>query len=204
MIFSNDKIAELRDRVRDRLSAKRFAHVLAVEDCAAKLGRYMLPSRVNELRVAALLHDISKELPTEEHIRLLIEDGFALTDEDRASAPILHSFTAPIIVKRDFSNFATPDVLSAVFKHTVGDSDMSIFDKIIFISDYVELTRSYNSCIMVRNFLFDNFDRLNEAEREKRLNESCIASIDGALDALSRSKSVINPRMLMTKKSLLD
>ena len=60
MIFSNDKIAELRDKVRGRLSAKRFAHVLAVEDCAAKLGAYMLPSRVDELRVAALLHDISR------------------------------------------------------------------------------------------------------------------------------------------------
>ncbi len=194
----------LRDEVRKRVSEKRFLHILGVERCAERIGKKLLPKKIENLRAAALLHDITKELPASEHINMLQAAGFNLKEEDKATVGVLHSFSAPIVIKKDFPEFAVSDILSAVFKHTVGDKDMSIFDKIIFVSDYAEDTRTYDSCITVRERLFDKFEYLSDFEAERRLDEACIASIDGALSALEREKRPINSRMYETKKSLLS
>ena len=76
------------------------------------------------------------------------------------------------------------------------------FDKIIFISDYVEDTRRYESCVKVRNLLFNGFDDLSYSDKLIRLDEACIAAIDGTYEALKRSDSPVNSRMLKTRKSL--
>ncbi len=194
----------LRQEVEKRVSKKRFTHILGVERCAVRIGEKLLSEKIESLRVAALLHDITKELSFEEHLSILKEEEFPFTEEDIRTPGVLHSFTAPAVIKRNFSKFAVPDILSAVMKHTVGDKDMSLFDKIIFISDYVEDTRYFESCIAVRKKLFENFENLSNDEAIERLNEACIASIDGALDALDREKRPINTRMYDTKKSLLN
>lgn len=202
-MITDAMLGALTEEVSRRVSPKRFSHVLGVERCAALLGEYILPERVNELRAAAILHDVTKELPSDEHIRLLTESGFPLTDEDKKTLGVLHSFTAPIVVKRDFSGFATDDVLLAVKNHTVGTSCMSTFEKIIFVSDYAEDTRTYESCIAVRKMLFDGMETLSLSERLKRLDEACLMSVDGALLALEKMGQPVNSRIFETRNALL-
>ena len=134
MIYSEQDLNELKELVEQRISPKRFSHVLGVERCAARLASSLIPDSISEVRAAAILHDVSKQLPYAEQIDLLNEAGFELNDEDMLTEGVLHSFTAPIIIKRDFEKFSTDDILSATLKHTVGDEEMSIFDKIIFIN----------------------------------------------------------------------
>ena len=204
MIYSEQDLNELKELVEQRVSPKRFSHVLGVERCAARLASSLIPDSISEVRAAAILHDVSKQLPYAEQIDLLNEAGFELNDEDMLTEGVLHSFTAPIIIKRDFEKFSTDDILSATLKHTVGDEEMSIFDKIIFISDYAEDTRTYDSCIMVRDRLFEGFEVLPYSDKVKRLNEACLESIDGALEALKRLGSPINSRMYKTREMLLS
>ena len=203
MILNSEELNKLRNQVSKRVSEKRFSHILGVENMAKTLGEALLPDYVDELRAAALLHDISKELSYDDQIRLLKENDFHLTDEDMSTKGVLHSFTAPIIVKRDFFDFASDNVMSAVLNHTVGSPNMSVFDKIIFISDYCEETRRYDSCVKVRNFLLEGLYDLSVCDRLKRLDEACLMSINGAIEALTQSEAFINSRMLLTKKSLL-
>ena len=60
----------LRERVGTYMSEKRYAHTVAVEDMAARMSKYLCPEKTNVLRAAALLHDITKELTAEEHIKI--------------------------------------------------------------------------------------------------------------------------------------
>ena len=133
MIFSEIKLSELREKLKLLLSAKRFSHTIGVEKCAAAIGAVLMPDSIEELRAAALLHDVAKEICIDEQLELLRESKFPLTDEDAATAGVIHSFTAPLIIKRDFPDFANDNILSSVEKHTVGAESMSVFDKIIFI-----------------------------------------------------------------------
>ena len=202
-MFCSKDLEKLRRKVSEKLSEKRFSHVLGVERCAAYLGKLILPDAVDELSAAALLHDISKEIPYDEQIKLLEETGFDLSDEDRKTPGVLHSFTAPFIIKRDFPEFATDNILSSVLYHTVGRENMSIFEKIIFISDYCEDTRKYDSCIKVRMSLIQGLEKLSYKEKLDRLDKACLLSIDGALEALERCNIPINSRMYLTRNSLL-
>ena len=196
-------LEELRVAVSKTVSVKRFSHVLGVERCAARLGEAIMPERTDELRAAALLHDISKELPVADQIAMLSADGFTLTEEDALTEGVLHSFTAPIVIRKHFPEFATPDILAATENHTVGRENMSVFEKIIFVSDYAEDTRKYSSCIAVRERLFEKFEGLLPEEKLKRLDRACLEAIDGAAEALGRMNMPINSRMYKTRDYLL-
>ena len=157
MKFTESQIDTLRLEVKKRLSEKRFIHTLGVEKCAVKIGEKLMPTYVDKLRAAALLHDISKEYSEAEHIFLMEKYGFIMTDDDLNAKPIWHSLTADFAVKEHFSDFADPDVLSAVHNHTVGSPDMSVMDEIILLSDYIEPGRMWKQCIEVRNCFFNAF-----------------------------------------------
>ena len=203
-MINKNSVEVLARRVEGRLSAKRFKHSLGVKKCAELLGEKLLPDSVDELAAAALLHDISKELPIREQLKIISESDFVLTEEDARTEGVIHSFSAPEVVKRDFPEYATPSVLSAVLKHTVGAESMSVFDKIIFLSDYIEENRVFDSCSRVRDFMLGGFDLLTEREALARLNEACLMAISGAEEALLRMNQPINSRMYLTKKIFLE
>ena len=200
MIYSDFQIATLECKVSSYMSEKRFTHTLGVKKIACFLGSE-LGLDTSELMAAALLHDIAKEMSLDEQIDMLERSGFTLTEEDRMTPGIIHSFSGPLIVKRDFPDFATPKILNSIFVHTVGSSTMSIFDKIIFISDYTEENRIYASCISVRNLLLNGFDKLTYEEKLRRVDEACVASLEGVFDAIKKAGRMINSRMITTINS---
>ncbi len=197
-MITEQMLSDLKKRVQTRLSPKRYGHTLGVERLAALLAAALLPDMIYEIRAAAVLHDIAKEIPLEEQMQMLSEENFSVTEADLRSPGIIHSFAGPIVIKRDFPDFATDNIISAVLKHTLGARDMSLFDKIIFISDYAEDTRIYDSCIAVRAMLLENFSELSYDEKLERLNLACFESVKGMIDAIKRAGRPLNPRIFMS------
>ena len=202
MSFSDMQIDELRRCVGERLSEKRFFHTLGVEQAAIRLGCFLCPEDIQELRCAALLHDVTKELSHEEQCEILEKER--ITDpDDLSSTSIHHSLTAPYVIKRDFPEFATESVLSAVRRHTTGDADMSAFDQIIFIADYIEDGRTYTACVEVRERLYD---ALGKAERredmEAALLVAALSSIDNTVESLVNRSIPIHGRTLLARESI--
>jgi predicted HD superfamily hydrolase involved in NAD metabolism len=204
MTFSSFEIAELSKAVKKRISEKRFAHTLGVASMAEKLSALCLPEMSSELVSAAYLHDITKELPTSKHLELIKLQGVALSEEDLNSEAVLHSFSAPFVIKRDFPDFATKDILSAVFNHTLGAPDMSVFDEIIFLADFIEETRPYEESKALRSFVIENM-RDGEFELNIRiLHEACIKAIDSTVLHLINKKRAINSKNILTRNALLS
>ena len=202
--FKENDIVSLREKVKERLSEKRYIHTLGVEDMAVKLGVKCLPDRIGELRVAALLHDISKEYSEAEHFELINQHNICLTESDVSTPAIWHSITAPIVIERDFSEYATPSVLSAVRNHTVGDPDMSVFDEIIFLADYIEEGRRYISCKEVR----EEFFRLasstdNTMENIYALHKATLSSLDNTIKFFVSKNEPFHERTESTRVAIL-
>ena len=203
MIFDNDAITELRMLIRDKMSERRYVHTLGVEKMAKYLGDIIIPKHTNELCVAALLHDITKELTYEEQVHLLEESEISCTKEDLDTKPALHSISAVPFIKKYFRKYATADVLSAVFNHTLGDVNMSVFDEIIFISDYAEENRKYISCKEVREYLLININKSNSQEKNITiLHKASLLAINSTIDSLTRKGESINSRTVLTKQYL--
>ena len=205
MTFDNTSLITLRELVKNRISEKRYLHTLGVENLARHLGEILLPDKVAELCVAALLHDVAKEMTYEEHLVLIKGSDIEYTDEDMLIRPALHSMAAVPLIKSEFKEFVTADILSAVANHTLGAPAMSVFDEIIFISDYAEEGRTYHTCIEVRDYLLRSITEENStADNVRSLHTASLKSINSTVDSLTRRGERINTRTLMTKCYLED
>ena len=201
MRFSKEQLIMLSESVKERLSEKRFNHTLSVQRSAERIGEYFKDIDLSELSAAALLHDVTKEISLDEQRNLFENNGLLLNDEDRETTAIWHSLSAPLLIKRDFSEFATADVLSAVRNHTTGNPAMSVFDRIVFIADYVEELRSYDSCIEVRSMLFSTLSEKNTAEEnEYALNKAVVASLGFTENEVLKRGRKLNYRSRETKE----
>lgn len=202
-MITNDVFSALERKVMGYMSPTRWQHTLGVADAATKIGEIILPEKLDVLRAAAILHDVAKELPYDEQYELIKEFGIQASDEDLSTRPALHSFAGAALIKRDFPDFATEEILSAVQKHTLGDLDMSLTDKVIFLSDYIEDGRRANSCKTVRKFVFDNLTVGNQELNDRIINQAMVMALDYTADYLKSQNYPINSRSLDTKMSLL-
>ncbi len=203
MSLTEKDIRFLAEALKARLSEERFLHTLGVMRMAEYLAEMCAPEFVILMRAAALLHDISKEYSDEEQIRLLTESGIALDEYDLKSPQILHSYTAPITVKRDFPQYADEMLLSAVKNHTIGAPDMSVTDEIIFLADFIEDGRPYESCTQLRKFVTENMKLGNIDGNIKVLHKACAESINYTISSVLARKKLFNPKNILTRDALL-
>lgn len=203
MSFSHSMLEELKVRVRASLSVRRFEHTLGVERAAVHLGNCIMPHKLSELRAAAVLHDIAKEMTRAELIARATEFDPSV-DVSRVSDNVLHSLAAPSVVREQFSDFATADVLDAVYHHTLGAEDMSLFTEIIFVSDYIEDSREYYSCREALDHISGAmFCAESMEERVVALHRTAVMVIDNTIESLKRRNIKPMRETLLTKKSLL-
>ncbi len=204
-MISETSLAGLRKEVGATLSEKRFLHTLGVERAAVDIGRHCLPDRLTELSAAAILHDAAKELPREEQLGFMRGSDVAFTDEDFASETLYHAFCAPAFIKERFPEFATDEIISAVFLHTSGGEAMSVFDEIIFLADFVEDGREYNACKTIREDLFSALDGETDIDKKiKILHFQVLRVIDFTVNYLQKRERPVNSRMLLARNSIIE
>ena len=203
MTLCENSILQLRERIKPYMSERRHRHTLGVEKAAARIGCLIMSDKVAELRVAALLHDIAKERTVDEQLEFIHSCGISLTDEDANTKSALHAFAAPGLIKRDFSEYASDEILKATFTHTLGSPDMSIFAEIIFLADFVEDSREYESCRKTAEYLFSSLS--NEVDHEHNLrvlHTASIMAINYTELSLSARGEKINSTSVSARKML--
>jgi len=150
-MFNEKDLRSLSDVVERRISDKRFLHTKGVEEEIVRLGEIYLPDKIPELRAAALLHDLAKELPIEEQIAICKQNGDPELDSAVKSPAILHGHAAAYLIPKSCSNYALPEIISAIYKHTTGAEKMSTFDKLLFFADFIEPNRPWQYCRKARD-----------------------------------------------------
>ena len=197
MDFSKEALAALRESVRSYMSSERYAHTLGVEKTASELCKVLLGDNDGEIRCAALLHDIAKDTPNDMLVTAL-NSCPDIDEEDYETTAAYHAFAAPYFVKRDFPAFASKNVISAIFNHTTGYADMSIFDEIIFLSDYIEPGRKYESCINCRDALYSELSAAKDREgRLTALHRATARALRDTINKLSEWGKKINNRTVL-------
>ncbi len=186
--FSEKALEELRRDVMGKMSAKRFSHTLGVEKKAEELCALFAPEKTGMMRAAALLHDITKELKTDEQLVLCKKYGIVCDADTLAAPKLLHSMTAASVIPDKFPRFAVPELIRAVSVHTAGSEDMNIYDRILYLADYIEDTRTFEDCVRLRKLFDDGIaESKTEAEREKVLSRIMLQSFDMTIKDLLES-----------------
>ncbi len=204
MMFSENMLSDLEAKIENTLSYHRYVHTVGVKCAAIKIAEYCYSGDMSEIAAAALLHDVSKEYSVAEQFQMMRESGIDFSDTDLMSEPVFHSFTAPTVISKDFPDFATANILSSTFRHTTGSPNMSLFDEIIFVADYIEDGRKHGSCIVVRDDLYNAFS--SSGDREEcimHLHNATIAILENTIVHLIKNKQVLNERTVATRNAFL-
>ena len=149
---------KLREIVKSKMSLKRFTHSLGVVEMAARLAK-IYDADVEKCRVAALLHDICKEMDMD-YIKNICKNNFMdeLSEEDLENNEILHGFAGAYYVKNELG-IDDEEIINAIKYHTVGAENLTLVEKIVYSADAIEYGRSYPSVDELRINTFKNLDK---------------------------------------------
>ena len=204
MTINQQALQELRERVTADMSPKRARHTLAVEQMAARLAALYCPEKEQILRVAALLHDVTKEWPTEQHVAFLEANGIEVTALDLAAPKTLHARTAAVLIPAAYSAYADAEVVSAVRWHTTGREGMSATEKIVYLADYIDDSRTFPDCVKLRSAFWDaDPENMSQAEREAHLTSVLVQSFDMTISGLLEDGAPVSPDTFCARNSLI-
>lgn len=200
-----ETVERIRSSLPSYISGTRLEHTYSVEKEALYLSGILFPlsgidkKYQTDISAAALLHDITKHLDADKQNSLCKEYGIETDSYSESNTAVLHSRTAAYVAKNDFN--INDFVFSAVYCHTTGKENMNLFDKIIFIADYIEETRTHESCIKARKFFYESIE--NGMSAVDALNKTIIMSIDATLSFLIKKGVVIDSETIKARNFLL-
>lgn len=198
-------LATLRQEVAQALSADRLSHTLAVEEEVLHLGTlFALPAdRLEKLRVAALLHDITKEIDTDGQLTLCRQYDIVCPQDAVMMPQILHAVTGASVAADRFGALADEMVCRAIASHTTGRAGMKPEELLLFTADYIEPTRRYARCRAMRERFYEAFPE-TALEREKRLYTVAIAILEETVLYLISKGAAISPDTIEARNDLLS
>ncbi len=151
---TNDEIIKY---LKSNLTEKRFAHTMGVAETAKSLA-VMWGADSSLAFLAGLVHDCAKELPYSVTIEKLRQNGYTFDGSEREFSMLLHAPCGAVVAKELFG-VENSAVLNAVRYHTVGRPDMSLLEKIIYVADFIEPTRSFAEAEILRELAYSDLDK---------------------------------------------
>ena len=147
---------KLRPTALSFLKHARIPHVLGTEQEAVRLAlRY--GADADRARTAALLHDCTKRLEMDEQLALCAQYGIELDELEQKALKLLHAKTGAAVARDRFG--VDDEIYSAIFWHTTGHADMTLLEKVIYLADYIEPTRSFPGVDALRAACYEDLDK---------------------------------------------
>lgn len=133
--------------IEPELTKKRFEHTLRVADTAIKLAETNNISK-EEIETAALFHDYAKYRPLDEMKKIIINNDLSKDLLDFHSE-LWHGPVASILIEKEYG-ITNKLVRDAIYYHTTGRADMTKYDMILFVADYIEPARDIPGIQVIR------------------------------------------------------
>ena len=176
---------EMLEKLKGKLSDKRFVHSIGVEYTAACLAM-TYKADLQKARIAGLLHDCAKCLATEEKLKKAEKFGLNINKSERQDPELLHGKLGAYYAKTKYG-VTDKEILDAITYHTTGRPEMTLMDKIIFVADYIEPNRC-------------NIPGLDEIRKTAfvDLDETIVMICANSIEYLKRSSKEIDAKTLET------
>lgn len=149
-------VKEIEDAVITKYkNSKRLNHILGVARFAKSLAnKFNLDE--DKAYIAGLLHDYYKYESIDEMISIINDPE--IVNKFKNAPQIYHAYASSVAAKKIFM-IDDEEILNAIKYHVYGRLNMTLFEKILVISDFAEDSREYARCKEVRKILDEgNFD----------------------------------------------
>lgn len=134
------------------LGRKRLLHTLNVGILSAYYAQ-IHGADVDKALIAGVLHDCAKELD----IKLQSEMAFRCCGDLMTDPKLLHSPAGAIMAQEKFG-ITDREILDAITYHTTGRGNMTMLDKIVYLADKLEPSRTYTDLTLMREVALSDLD----------------------------------------------
>ena len=151
---------EIKQWLKENLNSERYIHSLGTAECAKELAeKFGLNSE--KAYTAGLLHDCAKCFSNEKLLEI-IHSNLQVEEAEMLNYRTLHAPVSAYYAQKEFG-VEDNEILSAIRWHTLGQIEMSNFEKIIFLADKIEPnTRDKEYSAIIRSYLSEE-NGLNKA-----------------------------------------
>lgn len=202
--ITEEMLDALRAEVANSMSPKRLRHTVAVEAMTERLCALFCPELTLPMRAAALLHDCTKELDMAGQEILCRKLGVPLTDGDRLAPKTLHARTAAALIPVQYPKFSHPLILDAVRWHTTGHAEMTLTEKLLYLADYIDDSRSFENCVILRRYFWGaEPEGMSMEARMTLLCETLLLSFDMTVRDLLAEGAPVSVETMEARNALL-
>ncbi len=202
--LTEEGVNYLRTMIKDRMSSHRYQHTLGVEKTIVQMGEIYMPNDILRLRVAALLHDITKDFVPFEHRSILSLAKVAVPKDELQVGAILHAKSAVPWIKEYYAEYVDAEIMEAISLHSTGAENMTLMTKLLFMADYIEDGRTYDDCVKVRAIFWEKMVGLRENDYEWHLDRTLVLAIELLLKELLSKDAKIALATVKARNCLLD
>ena len=174
--------------IRTNLSRKRAEHIFGCVEAAGELA-VRFGGDVEKARLAALLHDITRERTCEEQLNLCRKYGIIPDEMEQHDTGLLHALTGAAVAGDVWD--APGDICRAIRVHTTGCAGMTKLDKILCLADYIEPTRH-----------FKKVDELR-ALAQVSLDEALLAALEGTIVHVVKDGGLLHAQTVIARNDIL-
>lgn len=133
------------------IKEKRYIHSIGVAHTCLFLAKKFGYNRRKAV-IAGLLHDCAKDLD-EAKQKYFIKKYKIKFDEVTKKVPVLWHGYIGYYAAREFFGVTDKEILEAIKYHTAGNREMGHIARLVFIADFVEINREYESSSRARRML---------------------------------------------------
>jgi len=177
-------------KLKEMLGEERLEHSVNTSKIARNLAiKYDYDA--DKAEVAGLLHDCAKDLDYKILEKIVLEYNIKLDEIVQKIPKLLHPLVGVVIAKKEF-NIQDPVILKAIKTHSTGAAQMSLLDKIIYLSDKIEPLRNMNGVEEVRKMAEIDLDR------------AALMALDKGLLYLISKNLLIHPISIEARNNILS
>ena len=195
---------DLHEFVRQYEKEKRYNHTLGVEKEAYELGKIFLPEKCDKLALCGLLHDITKNFDTETQLEFCKTHNIVV-DEKYLSPKLLHAKTGCLFAREKLGKEIIDDeIYNGILYHTTGRENMTLFETLIYLADYIEPTRTFEDCVKLRDYFYKNIEKAkNRDEKLDVLRKTMIYSFTLTIEGLIEENHYIDNDTILARNYFL-
>ena len=150
----------INEWLKANLTEERYFHTLGTAECARELAA-TFGCDTEKAYIAGLLHDCAKCFSTEQLLEI-INKNLQIEEAEMLNYKTLHAPVSAYIAQNEFG-ICDDEILSAIRWHTLGKSDMTDFDKIVFLADKIEPNTRDKEYIQIIKELLEQDNGINKA-----------------------------------------
>lgn len=179
----------IKDYLCSTLSAKRFNHSEGTAKTAEELA-IIYKEDSKKAYLAGLVHDCTRETDMIDQNSMVKALGITIDELTLSTKDLLHAHTAEYLMINHF-NIYDEKIISAVKFHTTGRENMSLLEKILFLADVIEPSRSFPGIEYIRQLAGDNID------------EALLAAFESSIKFLLGKRQMIHPNTVLARNYIL-